>query len=142
MRSSASSCSLQVCRGDESVAVDLVAEPVAAIEPPDQIEHRGVIIQVDTAHELLVNKLCALLHRSELRDLIDVKALIAAGGDLERALSDAPAKDGGFSALTLGFCLRSWPIGEAARAAGIGQRAAELERFRDVLLARVAGEKP
>ena len=40
----------------------------------------GVSIAVDTKHEILVNKLCALLHRSELRDLMDIAALVAAGG--------------------------------------------------------------
>jgi hypothetical protein len=82
------------------------------------------------------------LHRSELRDLVDIEALLAAGGDLDRALADAPAKDGGFSALTLGWTLSGWRIADAARAAGLESRAAELERFRVDLLRRVTGERP
>lgn len=135
-------CVLQVTHERESVVVDLVAEPVAWIEPPREIEHRGVTILVDTAHEILVNKLCALLHRSELRDLIDIKALISAGADLSRALLEAPLKDGGFSGLTLGWTLSSWKIADAARAAGLESRAAELEHFRDELLALATGERP
>ena len=142
LRTASAFCALQVTQGGESVVVDLVAEPVAWIEPPQRIEHRGVTILVDTAHEVLVNKLCALLHRSELRDLVDIEALIANGADLGRALADAPAKDGGFSALTLGWTLSSWQISDAARAAGLESRAAGLERFRDQLLKRAAGERP
>ena len=133
---------INVTHGGESVVVDLVAEPVASIEPPQLTEHRGVGILVDTVHEVLVNKLCALLHRSELRDLVDIKALLDAGGDLDRAIADAPAKDGGFSALTLGWTMKSWPITDAARAAGLEQRAKELEQFRDELLVRVTGKRP
>ena len=99
-------------------------------------------IAVDTKHKILVNKLCALLHRSELRDLMDIAALVAAGGDLARALRDAPRKDGGFSALTLGWSLSNWRVAEAAGAAGLEDRADELEAFRQRLLRIAAGEQP
>lgn len=99
-------------------------------------------IQVDTPHEILVNKLCALLHRSELRDLVDIAALLARGGDLDRALRDAPKKEGGFSAVTLGWALTAWKIGEVARAAGMGDRVEELEKLRDELVRRAAGHGP
>lgn len=141
VRSLDSFSALQVTQGRESVVVDLVAEPVANIETPLRIEHMGVTILVDTAHEILVNKLCALLHRSELRDLVDIEALLAAGGDLGRALAEAPTKGGGFSALTLGWTLQGWQVADAARAAGLESRAAELQSFRDELLRRVAGER-
>lgn len=132
---------LQATDGDQAVVIDLVAEPVASIEPARETEFCGVQILVDTAHEVLVNKLGALLHRSELRDLIDIQALLAKGGDLERALADASVKDGGFSALTLGWTLQAWKVAEVGREAGLAQ-AAELERFRDELLARVTGARP
>jgi hypothetical protein len=142
LRSAVAFASLRVTGGGESVVVDLVAEPVATVESPQSIEYRGVSILVDTAHEVLVNKLCALLHRSELRDLIDIEALLASGGDLGRALRDAPSKDGGFSALTLGFALRGWDVAGAARAAGLKELAERIERFRDELLERVVGDRP
>lgn len=142
LRSMDSFAVLQIRQGDENVVVDLVAEPVASIEPPQGIEFRGVLIFVDSAHEILVNKLCALLHRSELRDLIDIDALLKHGGDLNRALVDAPKKDGGFSALTLGWSLQGWQVAEAARAAGLESRAAALEQFSIELLARVTGDRP
>jgi hypothetical protein len=83
-----------------------------------------------------------LLHRSELRDLIDIEALLDIGGDLDRALADAPTKDGGFSALTLGWSLQGWQVAEVARAAGLESRALELEQFRNDLLVRITGERP
>ncbi len=133
---------LRVAGEGEVVIVDLVAEPVASIEEPRRIDHRGVSILVDTPHEVLVNKLCTLLHRSELRDLVDIQALLASGGDLDRAVADAPRKDGGFSALTLSYTLEGWGVGDAARAAGMADRADELDRFRSDLLDRVAGDRP
>jgi hypothetical protein len=78
----------------------------------------GASIAVDTQHEILVGKLTALLSRSEPRDLLDVKALLDAGGDLDRALADAPAKDAGFSALTLAWVLKGFDPRPLARALG------------------------
>jgi hypothetical protein len=142
LRTAESHCSLRVGDGHEHVVVDLVAEPVAVIEAPQAQRIGGVSIAVDTKHEILVNNLCALLHRSELRDLMDIAALVAAGGDLARALRDAPRKDGGFSALTLGWSLSNWRVAEAAGAAGLEDRADELEAFRQRLLRIAAGEQP
>ena len=104
---------LRVRAGADAVVVDLLAEPVSPIEPLAPKEHAGVRVLGDTPHEILVNKLCALLHRSELRDLVDIEALLARGGDLDRALADAPTKDGGFSALSLG-----WTLGRVERRRG------------------------
>lgn len=97
-----------------------------------------------TPHELLVNKLCALLSRSELRDLDDVRALLAAGGDLARAVTDAPKKDLGFSPLTLAWALRSFDVQRLANAAAWEEaKVAALASFRDELIERlVAGSLP
>jgi hypothetical protein len=98
----------------------------------------GVTILVDTPQQLLVNKLCALLNRAELRDLIDVDALLAAGGDLERAVRDCPAQDGGFSPLTFSWVVRGLPIERLARAGGrTDVDVAQLVAFRDQLVDRV-----
>jgi phosphoribosyl-dephospho-CoA transferase len=56
------------------------------------LEGANAMILVETPHQLLVNKLCALLSRSELRDLVDVRVLIESGLDLTRALADCPAR--------------------------------------------------
>jgi hypothetical protein len=107
--------------------VDLVAEPFAPIEPPERVEVLATTIAIDSRHEILVNKLTTLLNRSELRDLVDVDALVAAGGDLERALADAPKKDGGFSPLTLAWVLKDLDVRPLARALGWSQ--AEIDRI-------------
>jgi hypothetical protein len=64
-------------------------------------------------------RVCAAL---ELRDLEDVRALLESGGDLERALADAPLKDGGFSPTRFGVsrdpsasCRRPSPVASTLR---------------------------
>jgi hypothetical protein len=81
------------------------------------------VILVDAPHEILVAKLSALLGRSELRDLEDVRALLAAGGDLTGAIADAPRKDAGFSPPMLAWVLEQFPVEALARAL-IARRAA------------------
>ena len=101
----------------------------------------GVSSQIDTAHQILVNKLCALLSRSELRDLVDVRALLDAGGDLSRALADCPMQDAGFSPLTLSWVLGQLPIESlASRLGWPSDRAEALVRFRDQLVDRILAE--
>jgi hypothetical protein len=48
---------ISVTRGDEMVLVDLVAERVAVVDPPVSVDLGGAVIQVETAREILVNKL-------------------------------------------------------------------------------------
>jgi hypothetical protein len=126
---------LRVSDGTSTCLVDMVADPVAPVSPPLPFEVGGQAILVDSRHEILVNKLCALLSRSELRDLVDIRALLAAGGSLEAALADAPRKDGGFSSLTVIWLLRDWPVGALARDAGLPEdEVRALEHFhRDLL---------
>jgi predicted nucleotidyltransferase component of viral defense system len=71
-----------VTRGPDSVVVDLVRERVAQGADPKQ--RFGAVI-VDPPSEILANKLCALLSRSEVRDLVDVLVLERSGQNLERA---------------------------------------------------------
>lgn len=123
----------------QAVVLDLVADPAPLAEPPVTVSLEGVEIQVDTKHQILVNKLCAVLSRSELRDLSDVEALLAVGGDLPRALSDAGRHDGGFSPLNLAWVLREFPVEALAKAEGMAAEAAQaLETFRASFAERVA----
>ena len=130
---------LRVLEGEESVWVDLVADPVPALEEPQEFVLEGVAILVDSEREILVSKLCTLLERSELRDLQDVRILLEAGGDLERALAQAPKKDAGFSPLTLAWVLRELPISSLGLGSGWpGEEVSSLERFRDELVQKLA----
>ncbi len=92
-----------------------------------------------------MNKLTALLSRSELRDLLDVKVLLEAGADLDRALADAPKKDTGFSTLTLAWVLKDFAPGPLARALGWGEAESDemvsfQQRLVDRLVAAAAPE--
>ncbi len=129
---------LDVSDGADSVIVDLVADPTPIAEPPEPMALGTVTVLVDTMHQLLVNKLCALLSRSELRDLVDVRVLLERGGDLARALEDCPRQDAGFSPLTFGWSVRGLPVERLAVALGHSpEEAATLAAFRDGLVARV-----
>lgn len=129
---------LQVSDGKDRCVVDLVAEPFAELEKPVELQLEEGLLHVDSPHEILVNKICALLNRSELRDLEDVRALVESGSDLEKALADAPQKDGGFSPLTLAWVLRSFPVERLARAVGKDEeQTAQLKAFYDWLIERL-----
>ncbi|MFY9341047.1 MAG: nucleotidyl transferase AbiEii/AbiGii toxin family protein [Planctomycetota bacterium] len=98
---------------------------------------------VDSQHEILVNKLGTLLHRAEIRDLLDLELLLARGGDLPRALRDAANKDGGFSPLMVGYLVKSFPLERQARIAGLDDAAtASLRAFLADLARRLAAATP
>lgn len=102
-------------RGSETVVVDLVWDRAAQLvsEKP-----RFGEVQVDPPQEILANKLCTLLSRAELRDLVDLKALEEAGFAVESALDDAAKKDGGFTPAVLAWVLSQIEIGSDARPPG------------------------
>ncbi len=125
--------------GQDICLIDLVAEPFSALVPPKRVSVAGNELLVDTSREILASKLTTLLSRSELRDLQDVKALLDAGGDLERAVGDAAQKDGGFSPLTLAWVLRSFAVRPIAEAVGWSEeRVVEFEEFQRWLLDQLA----
>lgn len=99
-------------------------------DPLTPLQQSGGSILIDTAQEILGNKLGALLHRAELRDVIDIRALLAKGLDLDRGLTDAARKDGGFSPLMVAHLLHDFPVTRlAAATATDANEAAELARF-------------
>jgi hypothetical protein len=134
---------LRVADVASAVVVDLIAEPMASIEAA--VKHRigHATILVDSPRAILVDKLCALLSRSELRDLIDVEALVQSGEDLSSAIDDAPRRDSGFSRLTLAWVLRDFDV--RAMAGTLGYEAAtinRLESFRQRLIEDLVGLEP
>ncbi len=83
--------------------------------------------------EIAANKVCALVSRAEVRDLVDLQALLSSGCSLEGALADAAIKDGGAEPATLAFILSQLSIGPEAKLPGDVQPEALLA-FRDDLL--------
>ena len=135
LRTAPTFAELRVSGGEDACVVDLVAEPFPPVEPPRHLAVGDAVIAVDSMHEILVAKLTALLGRSELRDLVDVQALTDAGTDLLAAVSDAPKKDAGFSALTLAWVLNTFEIAPLARALGWSEpKTAGIEAFRRQLI--------
>ena len=129
---------LKVADQDLTVIVDLISEPMDAIDTPETHPIGQSEILVDSPRSILAEKLCALLERSELRDLIDVDALIRSGESLELAIADAPRRDSGFSPLTLAWVLRGFDVHGLAKAAGIeATQAARLDAFRQELIDRL-----
>lgn len=130
---------LRVTDGADTVLVDLIAEPVPHATPPIAMETPGGAILVDTAQEILANKLGALLHRAELRDVVDIRALLAKGLDLGKGLREAALKDLGFSPLIVAHLLNDFPVARQGQALGFDAASiAELGTFCRDLAARIA----
>ncbi len=96
-------------RGSETVLIDLVRERVPQLAPRKSVI-RG--IRVDPPEEILANKLCALLARAEIRDLVDVRALESAGYQVEDAIRGAAEKDAGLTPGQLSWVLSQIKLGE------------------------------
>jgi len=121
-------------RGTAAIVIDLVRDRVAqrSLEKP-------VVngIRVDPPEEILSNKLCALLSRSEVRDLVDVRALELAGYRVEDALPAARLKDGGVTPAQLGWLLNQIELGDDLAPPG-GVSTPELRMYLADLVARLA----
>jgi hypothetical protein len=67
-----------------------------------------------------------------------VQALLQAGGNLERALADAPKQDAGFSPLTVSWTLQRLPLRRLATALGYpDDLVVELDRFREEVVEHI-----
>lgn len=122
-----------VSRGSERCVVDLVIDRAPALF---REKERIGIVRLDSLREIAANKVCALVGRSEIKDLIDLAELARAGVDLEQALTDAATKDGGVDPSTLAWILDQLAIGSEARLPA-GVAVDELEAFRKALLLRM-----
>jgi predicted nucleotidyltransferase component of viral defense system len=121
-------------RGEEAVMVDLVRDTAPQLFSEKQMING---IRVDPPEEILANKLCTLLSRSEIRDLVDVRALEHAGFPMERYFETATRKDGGLTPGQLAWVLSELRIGDDACPPG-GVSAAELQEYLQDLRARLS----
>jgi len=124
---------LLIRRDAEAIVVDLVWEYVFQISPEKPVING---IRVDSPEEILANKLCALLSRSEIRDLVDVRELEKAGFNLEDALSAAQRKDTGLTAAQLAWVLNQIKFGDDAAPPG-DVSVIELRDYLNDLIARL-----
>jgi hypothetical protein len=122
---------LSVSSGEEMIIVDLVSEAAEPPCPPVEVSLGGANVQIASRAELLASKLCTLMSRAEIRDLVDVCALLESGEDLMQGLALAPSIDTGFSPVTLVWVLRDLDVLKLAVASGIArdeaQRLAEFQ---------------
>jgi hypothetical protein len=106
--------------------VDLVIDRAPFIET---VKREFGACVVDTLREIAANKICTLLSRSEIKDLIDLQALVASGIDLDRAFTDASTKEASADAATLAWVLDELRIAPDAALPGEADPVA-LEAFR------------
>jgi hypothetical protein len=93
-------------------------------------------IRVDSPEEILANKLCAFLSRSEIRDLVDVRELEKAGFSLEAALQAAAKKDFGLTPGQLAWVLSQIKLGEDFTPPG-EMSVSELREYLNDLIAKL-----
>jgi hypothetical protein len=121
----------------ESVVVDLVVEHAEQVRRDKPLHG---MVRVDPVEEIFANKLCTLLGRSEIRDLVDLRALEALGLSLSDGLVAGQRKDGGLTPAQLAWVLSQITIGDEARLPGGGAPSELREYLRDLIdrLARLA----
>ena len=121
-------------RGSEAIVIDLVRERV-----PQVVQDKPTIgiVRVDPPEEILANKLCALLGRAEIRDLVDVRALEMSGCSLNASLDAAASKDAGFTPAQLGWVLSQMNLGDEVIPPG-GVSVEELRKYLGELIARLS----
>lgn len=120
-------------KGEQGVVVDLVFDQVPQLFDV-KLEVGGV--RVDPPAEVMANKLCTLLSRAELRDLVDVRGLELAGYSVEEHIAHAGRKDGGLTPGQLAWVLSALVIGEDAEPPG-GVSVQELRRYQHELIQRL-----
>lgn len=124
---------LSISRGKETCIVDLVIDRAVMIEPTKMVFGD---IRVDTLRDIAANKVCTLIGRSEIKDLVDLERLVAAGIDLETALADAQRKDGGADPASVAWVIDQITIGPNAALPG-GVDPAQVLAFRDDLVKKL-----
>lgn len=120
-------------RGDEACIVDLVIDRAPSVEPE---KATFGAVRADTPREIAANKVCTLLGRAEIKDLVDLEALVGMGVDLDRALEDARRKDAGVDPATLAWVLGEITIGREAALPG-GVDPSRISTFRDALVRKL-----
>ena len=102
-------------RGQETCIVDLVIDRAPMVDADKRMVGR---LRIDTLREIAANKICTVLGRAQIKDLVDLQLLLASGIDLSAALADAARKDAGVDPATLAWVLDQITISPDARLPG------------------------
>lgn len=97
----------RVERDGQVTLVDFVEDLAPQVFAQKTVRSDGIVI--DLAEEIAVNKVCAIVSRSEPRDFFDLHFLAMAGFDPDAALGLASRKDGGVHPESLVMILQSVP---------------------------------
>jgi hypothetical protein len=113
----------------EAVRVDVVWD---AGLPAHPLRCGG--FHIDPPGEILINKVCAILGRSELRDLVDLFFLERAGYRVLDALEAAKSRDAGLTPAGLAWAISQVPLDRLPEGLLVPLTLDELHRFRDRLV--------
>jgi len=98
-----------VTRNDSSEIIDIVVNVESQIDPEKLwIDN----IQVDTLHEIMLNKITTLISRCELKDIVDLFFLEKEGLRIETYFEEARQKDGGLDPAMISLLLDSITVSE------------------------------
>lgn len=115
----------------QTLRVDLVYDTAERIGPPP-VESGG--LRLDSLREILINKICAILGRSEPRDLVDLFFLDRAGFRVVQALTDARRKDAGLTSAQLAWAIGQVPLDRLPDGLIVPVSLEELRTFRAQLV--------
>lgn len=114
--------------------VEIVLDTAEPIEPEKE-EREG--IRIDGVPDIVVNKLCALLGRSSVKDLVDLYFLSRAGVDPVDWIDRARKKDGGMDPAVLARVAAETDTDPSSLALAEPVTEAELRAFRDEFVDRL-----
>ncbi|MEI8140716.1 MAG: nucleotidyl transferase AbiEii/AbiGii toxin family protein [bacterium] len=99
----------RLVRADHSEIIDIVVD----VSPQVDSEKRWIgDVQVDTLHEIMLNKITTLISRCELKDIVDLFFLERVGFKIEDCFEEAQQKDGGLDPAMISLLLNSVTITE------------------------------
>ncbi len=92
----------ELTRGTEREILDFVIERAPQV---DRQKEKFGNVCVDTLREIMVNKICALVGRCEVKDLVDLYFLRKRGLDVADHFATAQTKEGGLDPAMISFLL-------------------------------------
>jgi hypothetical protein len=99
-------------RGDEREILDFVIEGLTQIDP---VKERFGDVRVDTMREIGVNKICTLISRRELKDVIDLYFLHQRGFDILGHFERAKEKEAGLDPAMISLLLSQLEIDQVPK---------------------------